>query len=76
MGQPHIRRQVLKSTKEKPQDIDLEYKIRKMQCFVKLWTLVQQRKEYFTQVYADASPPHQEEEKNTFTPCVYIIVMP
>ena len=49
------------STKEKPPDIYLEYKIKTNVVFVQMWTLAQQTKENLTQTNADASPPHQAE---------------
>ena len=42
MGHHHMRRQGLQSTREKPQDTDLEEKSKKMLYFVQPWTLVQQ----------------------------------
>ena len=71
----HMRRQVLKSTRAKPTDIDLEDKIRQMYCFAQPWTLVQRRNRGFTHIYADATESHQAEEINTSKSCRCIILI-
>ena len=63
MGHLHMRRQGLQSTKEKPPDAYLENKIKKMWFFVQLFTLAQLKKEIYTYIYADGSPPLQAEKK-------------
>ena len=42
-----------------------------MWYFVQLWNLVQRRKEKFTQIYADASPPHQTEGEKIYIMYLY-----
>ena len=74
MGNLHMRRQRLQSTREKkrkrPWIKEQKY------CFLQLWNLVQQRRGKSTQIYEDASSSHQSEEINTYFSCMYIIVMP
>ena len=55
----HMSGQGIQSTREKPPDKYLEYKIKKMQGFALPWTLVQHRRGNFTQIYADAHPSNQ-----------------
>ena len=63
MGHLYMRRQGLQSTREKPPDTDLEYKSKSNVVFCTTVDPSTTKEGKFTQIYADASPPHQKEEK-------------
>ena len=66
MGHLHMRRQGLRSTKEKILTQTWKKRSKQMQCFAQLWTLAQPKKERSTQIYTDVSLPPQAEKENKF----------
>ena len=70
IGHLHMKIQGLKSTIEKPPDIDLEDKSKTNVVFCATVDMS------ITQIYVDAFPIHQVHEKIPFMSFMYMIVIP
>ena len=76
MGHLNMRRQGIKSTKEKPHDTDLEDNIKTNVVFCKTVDPSTTKERKATHICADGSPPLQVGGENTFVSCMCIIVTP
>ena len=66
MGHLHMRIKGLQSTKGKPPDTDLEENTITNVVFFTTVDPSTKKKEIYTQIYADVSPPLQVGETNTY----------